>query len=284
MGTHLVRKRIPVLVAMSLLCLARPGLANQPPGPMVSLPEIAILPLMVLLSLVGGAYTVRKRLGRKRIPYLWLGVVLVMFFSFTNEGLGWMTAMVFAVIAVYRGVCMVVWGMQAKSSGHEHLSGIRPARLTLAGGTLILIASVLATTATAFVGYWPMESFSIEAVERFAAHQLAYAEEQSQEPGRPKYHELVRGDNDWVLSLGRLRRGTYKFELGEDGESFTLFVLPQETFPFYPFNLLTSQPSMRVDETGAIRMIRVQEPDIYCPADAPMVLRVYASDPSRPDR
>ncbi len=38
-----------------------------------------------------------------------------------------------------------------------------------------------------------MESASIQSVERFVAHQFAYAEEQNQEHSKPRFHELVGG-------------------------------------------------------------------------------------------
>jgi len=68
-----------------------------------------------------------------------------------------------------------------------------------------------------------------------------------------------------------------KIEFSQDHQSFAVYLLPKQ-LPFFPFNYLTSQPSYRGDQTGRIRMIRVNRKDHLCPDDAPVVMRVGTAE------
>ena len=52
-----------------LLALGAPGLAlaNQPPGPHTLLGEVSILPVMMLLTLLGGGYALGRLRGKSRL-------------------------------------------------------------------------------------------------------------------------------------------------------------------------------------------------------------------------
>lgn len=123
-----------VIVALALILLtAGPAAANDPPGPQTVLAEILILPLMMLLSLAGGAYAILEVLSqgkKKRWGAIgrWGGTILVILFSFAHEGFGFMVAVIFAIVAVRRGVQMLWWGMRARPAGPRlaHLQTATP--------------------------------------------------------------------------------------------------------------------------------------------------------------
>lgn len=139
------------LFALALVFLtAGPAAANNPPGPQTALAEILILPLMMILSMAGGAYGIlevlspRKK-GRWGAIGRWGGVILLILFSFTNEMLGLMVVLFFTIAAVGRGLQMLRWGMRARSAGPRpaHLETANPRRLIPAGGLLVVITLVL---------------------------------------------------------------------------------------------------------------------------------------------
>ncbi len=59
-------KKILLFLMLGILMGVKPAFANQPPGPMVSLPMILILPVMILLTLIGGGYGIRRRLADQK--------------------------------------------------------------------------------------------------------------------------------------------------------------------------------------------------------------------------
>ena len=63
-------------------------------GPMVSLPEIALLPIMALLTWLGGGSRIRHAAGRRRRGFL-IGAIAMILFSGMHEGFGWIVAMLF---------------------------------------------------------------------------------------------------------------------------------------------------------------------------------------------
>ncbi len=43
-----------------------------------------------------------------------------------------------------------------------------------------------------------------------------------------------------------------RIEYSQDAKHFTVYMLPTERVPFFPFNYMTSQPFYWADETGRI--------------------------------
>ncbi|MGC4117069.1 MAG: hypothetical protein QM765_21410 [Myxococcales bacterium] len=65
-------------------------------------------------------------------------------------------------------------------------------------------------------------------------------------------------------------------EVAPDKRTFVLDLRPRR-FPFFPYNLLVSQPTYRVDETGRIRAERVHS-EKTCSPDAPVVGEVASGE------
>ena len=61
-GRSMRMRRCLGLAGLLVLLLARTAEANQPPGPHLLLAEVALLPLLLLLSGIGGAYAVLRAL------------------------------------------------------------------------------------------------------------------------------------------------------------------------------------------------------------------------------
>jgi hypothetical protein len=256
--------------------------SNQPPGPQVLLSEALILPVMMLLSLAGGAYAIRERLrgerpSRRGILFI-LGAVLAILISAAHEGLGAVVALVFGIIALKRGGDMLLWGVGAclKKGKDTEPAGANPVRLIPAGVFLVLITLFLMGMSAAFVGYWPGidQNRRERALVEFIASETARMRLDGESKEIPSF---TPGDGDIVDEFFDPSRDVVDVIRSEDGEGFVVYVLPGR-FPFFPYNYLTSQPSYRGDETGEIRMIRVHDSDRRCPADAPVVLKVTEED------
>ena len=264
---------------MITLFAASPALANQPPGPQVILAEVLILPVMMLLSLAGGAYAIRERLregqSSKRGIFLILGAILAILVSAAHEGLGAIVALVFGIIALKRGGDMLFWGIGAcRRRGKEVEATVaNPVRLIPSGVMLILITLFLMGMTAAFLGYWPGidQSRRERALVEYMAHEMARIR-LDVDGGETTSHVPLPGD-DVIDEYFDVSRDVVEITRDERGEGFIVYVLPGR-FPFFPYNYLTSQPSYRGDETGEIRMIRVHDSEHLCPADAPVVLKV----------
>ena len=72
-GKSMRMRRCLGLAGLLVLLLAQAAEANQPPGPHLLLAEVALLPLVLLLSGIGGAYAVlRARTAFPMFPYNYL--------------------------------------------------------------------------------------------------------------------------------------------------------------------------------------------------------------------
>jgi len=266
-------------VFLITLFAASPALANQPPGPQVILAEVLILPVMMLLSLAGGAYAIRERLregqSSKRGIFLILGAILAILVSAAHEGLGAIVALIFGIIALKRGGDMLFWGIGAcrRKEREAEMTAANPVRLIPSGVMLILITVFLMGMTAAFVGYWPGidQSRRERALVEYMAHEMARIR-LDVDGGETTSHVPLPGD-DVIDEYFDVSRDVVEITRDERGEGFIVYVLPGR-FPFFPYNYLTSQPSYRGDETGEIRMIRVHDSEHLCPADAPVVLKV----------
>ncbi|MGD8381486.1 MAG: hypothetical protein PVJ11_05015 [Syntrophobacterales bacterium] len=279
-------KKVLFITLFISLLSASPAVANNPPGPHIMLAEISILPIMIFLSLAGGAYAVLARLAGKQSYsvkfFAVAGAVLAIFFSGMSEGLGALVALIFMCIAVFRGFCMLNWGFVSLRSTKkpEHLVNAKPYRLIPSGVLLVCVSFFLGGMGAAFVAYWPNyvkeDSSKVETLRQLAAYHLAYAEVEQTVSGQMRFPNL--NEDYRVFGSYSGDRSKFRSDYSEDGKHFTIYMLPWHRFPFFPYNYLTSQPSYRADETGQIRMAHVHKGDQICPADAPVVMKVGNED------
>jgi hypothetical protein len=279
-------KKVLFVTLFISLFSAGPAVANNPPGPHIMLAEVSILPLMIILSLAGGAYAVLARLAGKRSYsvnfFAVAGAVLAIFFSGISEGLGALVALIFMCFAVFRGFCMLIWGFVALRSTKksEHLIHAKPYRLIPAGALLVCVSLFLGGMGASFVAYSPNyiqeDSSKVETLRQLAAYHLAYAEVEQTLSGRRRFPNLNEDYRIFGNYSGDLSK--FRSDYTQDGKHFTIYMLPWHRFPFFPYNYLTSQPSYRADENGEIRMAQVHKGDQICPANAPVVMKVGNED------
>ncbi len=273
-------------VAACILASAPNAYANQPPGPMLILSEVLILPLMILLSMAGGAYVLlEQKTPKQRRLGSWARGLLAVFailLSGAQEGLGLIVAMIFGAIALWRAGQMLVWGIRARGAAApapvEGERRPRPARLLVGGAALAAITLFLMGQALAFVGYWPTYSGGqrLQQLQRFTAHQMAYAE---REESRTRIRQFRQMADEELRAYGfpALSGPMFRIEYGSDRRSFAAYLTPRD-FPFFPYNYLTALPSYRADQSGQIRMVHVHWPDTPCPPDAPVVMTIGQED------
>jgi hypothetical protein len=275
--------RMGCLVLSLILLTVGPAAANQPPGPQALVAEILMLPLMVLLSMAGGAYAVLHALQPKRKARSVLTVaaaVLAILASATSGGISLVMAAIFAALALQRGVQMVWWGLRARSAGSKppHLVQASPRRLLPAGAALIVITTFLTGMALCFAAYWPVgEGVRQKVFREFVAYQVAVGRQEQAKTGRVRYRRIESQTSDRASCPIRLPAGA-RVEYAPDMTGFTLLLPPKTRFPLFPYNYLTSQPSYRADGTGQIRMIEVHDRDTICPSDGPVVARVSEAE------
>lgn len=285
----MIKKVIFPLTFLLTLMAVQPAMANQTSGPYVLLSELLILPVMVVLTLMGGGYLIMNRLrpekSRARKFLFIIGMVVVFLVSGMHEAVSVGIAFIFGIIALRRGFRMISWGREARpvNNAPGHLRQANPWRLIPAGGLLIASTIFLIGMAIAFFGYFPeMALEDKEAVlKKFVAHQLAYARLAKSERGEIRYHKITNNDPEYQNFFDNSpffhQHHTVHFNYSADEKYFTVYVLPVG-FPLFPYNYLTPRPSYRADETGQIRMIRVHKQNVLCPPDAPVVREVQEED------
>jgi hypothetical protein len=271
-------KHFFVIVAVVLAC-ATPAMANQPPGPGVSLPQILILPLMALFTALGGGYSI-LRSERKYTFGKWIAIVVLFIFGFTHEGASLLVTCLFGAVAIHRGVRMIKWGLKPMASGTEPSSGVPGWRLICAGAILSVVALYLMGSAVVFVNYWPdiYQRGQVSQLKRLLASEIAYGRAQKEQTGETRFYSIKPGDDSEWYTRELLRHGNVRVDFNPDEKHFTVYLLPYSKFPPWPYRFWTKQNSYRADETGQIRMILVQRRDEVCPADAPVVMKVEEED------
>jgi hypothetical protein len=280
--------RISMMIgaALAVAGIAAVAEANQPPGPQLLLAEVSLLPLMILLSLAGGAYAVLRAVrpaARRRALLRGGGAVLAILLSGASEGIAFVVAGIFGILAMQRGGQMVRWGLQARVPHDRpaHLAGASPRRLLSAGAVLLVLTAFLLGLGLAFVGYWPGgEGPRQQALRQFVAYQLAVAQEEQARTGRPRFRPIETTRPAQSTCPVNLPAGS-RVEYAPDERGFTVLMLPKTSFPFFPYNYLTSQPSSRADESGKIRMISAHDRSTVCPAEAPVVAQVSEAEVER---
>jgi hypothetical protein len=150
----------------------------------------------------------------------------------------------------------------------------------------MVVTTMLLGMVVAFAGYQPMsEGIRQRALREFVAYQLAVARQAQAKTGRARFRrmEAPGPQESKCAAVFRLPRGS-RVEYSPDDTGFTVLLLPQTPFPFFPYNHLTSQPSYRADGTGQIRMIEVHDRNTACPADGPVVAQVSEEEIDRAQR
>ncbi len=254
------------------LAWTKPAWANQPPGPHMLLSEVLILPLMMLLTVLGGGYALMRAKGVKHTRWAVVAAVVAIFLTGINEGFSAMLMLIFGPYALVRGVRLILWGVGALRPPEKravHLAHASPGRLIGAGSLTCLATVALVGMNFAFVGWWPGEGFVEKGLKRMVASTLVEGNERKDASGSSLYQPP---------EIGILRRNFHdEFKLAPGGKSFQLWVWP-DRMPFFPYNYLVTLPSFYADQTGQIRMIRVHKNGQRCPPDAPVYYRVRPED------
>ncbi len=270
------------IAVILMLGAPQPALANMPPAPAQGMLAVVLIPLiMIMLSLVGGGYVVLNRLGKKESPSkVVIGIVGAILASLLFGFLGnFLAGLYFGINALQRGFKMISWGLRARVSREtpEHLKQANRWRLIPAGVLLIPVTLLLMGMPLASMNEPVVRYFLARIVPEFVAYQLAYAEFTETRTGDRRFHTIQRDDPEFCDFFRRACRGSQiDVEYGTDGKSFTVYVVPDHKFQFFPYNYLTSHPSFRADETGQIRMMYVRNRE-RCPPDAPVVMKVDES-------
>ena len=299
-----MKKSLFLVTLFLVLAQARPVLANNPPGGGVILSEVLILPIMILLTVIGGGYGVLRQLRGKPLRFAGriVGAILCILVSFCNEGYATLLAIIFGFISLARSAKMIAWGFKSLSRREipDYLKKANPWRLIPAGTVLALVTVFLVGQALAFLDYWPPGEGPLE---RFVAFELAYSRLEESRTGQARFIR-PSGEEDLYSFLFKnvflyvprypgeppsLEICSFHFwgthgslpphvEFGKDDQSFTIYVRPLAKFPFFPYDYLTSQPSFRADETGKIRMVMTHSNATLCPPDAPVVTQVTEAE------
>ena len=270
-------KRIVLMAISGVLLSTGTALANNPPSGQTFLAMISILPLIIIFSMLGGAYTVLEQLVPNGFSkgFFISGIAVALIFSMMHEGFALIAAVLFGIYAIVRSFMMLGWGLTALTRGEKpvHLTGARPWRLISCSMGLMIITVFLVGLSIVFTGslvreykYRNLE----EALQNFVSYQIAYAREHKAQTGRSGFDKAAR---DVYLKAYPHARVEYS----PDDQKFTV-VVPPEDVPVFPYNYMTAIPSYRADETGRIRMIRVRSKNHLCPADAPVIMQVEAQD------
>lgn len=280
----MIFKRILFMVFAFVTTVATPALANQPPGPHQLLAEVLILPIMALLTAIGGGYAILRRTQKKKPSRVlnFLAAVLIIFFSFINAGLAMLVVLMFSLLALVRGIQMLYWGLRVRISRTQpaHLTDAKAGRLILAGTALVLAALFLVGMTAAFLNpYSYIDYLKEDRLKNFVAYQLAYAQLEKEKTGDIKFHHIT-DESAAPYGIGEfVTDGRYnvKIEFKDADKHFTALV-PPLFMPIFPYNYMTSAPSYRADESGQIRMVRVRHRNQLCPPDAPVVMKVSAGE------
>jgi hypothetical protein len=270
------------LIAAFVLGSVTPVMANQPPGPGVSLPQTLMLPLMALFTALGGAYSILRAEKKSRFGKAgkWLAIVVLFVFGFTHEGASLLVTCLFGAVALHRGVRMVRWGLKPPAPAAVPSPGVPGWRLISAGTMMSLVALYLMGSAVVFVNYWPdiYQRLQVTQLKRLLASEIAYGRKQKEQTGETRFYRIKPGDDSEWYTQELLHHGNVRLDFNPDEKHFTIYLLPYSKFPPSPYRFWTKQGSYRADETGQIRMVWAGRADEVCPADAPVVMKVEEED------
>lgn len=258
--------------------LAVAARANQPPGPQAVAGELGALLLLMGCTALAGGYAIERarRGGRPRRWPLALGAAAVVA-SAMHEGQAALVCVGIIALALLRAVRLVGWALQAGTpAAPPHLAEARRGRLLAGAALLVVLVVPLASAGVAFAGYYPADELR-ERLLRAVAAQLLRDGLDAADAAGPLHDALP------VEKLRAALGGGVELELAPDRRDFTLRVWPT-SFPPWPYRLLVSSPSYHVDASGQLRAIRVNEPGVRCPPDAPVVGLIEPAAPGSPRR
>jgi hypothetical protein len=278
------RIRRTVLVLGSLL-LPGVALANQPPAFQLAMATMIALPLMMMLTLLGGGYAVMREKGQRRsLVFTFVAAVVAILFAATHESAAVMVLFFFTLIAVARGCTMLWWGLRLRIGG-----SVRGYRL-MAGGLCVAFAGItLLAFSAGFHAWRPNVAEVEEELQKLVAYQQLVAQQNRAKHTVPLYEQPVGGGDmlrfeGWTSRLlpagfegskSSTRQFETEFVLGPGGDSFEVRIWPRR------IPLGQSLPSFYADETGELRMLRVHDAHQRCPKNAPVYYKVTETDRRR---
>jgi len=268
------------------------ALANNPPGPHLSLPLFLILPVMILCTHIAGAYPLLKNGERWKSAGRIFGAFLLTLMSLTHEGFAMLFLLIFGFIALTRVIRLLGFALFHKKE--------YPSRKRLFGGAFLLAVVILffGGAVVAFSQY-PGGVSMYHQVRKKGQYEkmkeLMLLQYQSRETGRDEGRKVYIPPEDqkireiFAAQINKLEvthvtapslhiiirplrsRSVFHYRLGynDDRSDFYIDMIPR--LPFFPYNLLVSEPSYIADSSGKIRMQRVQWPDTFCPLTADVV-------------
>jgi hypothetical protein len=281
MGAYVSMKKISLMTFILVMVSDGLALANSGASPQSLLAVAAILPFMIILTLLGGGYAVLREIrgGRswKRV-FAVIAAVFAILCSAAFGGLPALLGLIFSIIALQRGLRMITWGLRSLRGNElpDYLKKARSWRLIPSGGALVLVTLFLMGMIATYTGYsWKMalDNWRVARLKEVVTHRLACAKLEN--PGAAT-HGIERDPVD-LLRENVTSDYNVLLDSGEGGNSFRIYLTPTR-MPFFPYNYMEPRPSYFADETGKIRMIRVRWAGTLCPPDAPVVIQVSEND------
>ena len=123
------RRTQRIVLVLGSLLLPGVALANQPPAFQLAMSTLIALPMMMVLTLLGGGYAVMRE--RENGPRRWtllpgfLAALVAIVFAATHESAAVMVLFVFTLIAVARGCMMLWWGLRLRVPFRKRPSLVR---------------------------------------------------------------------------------------------------------------------------------------------------------------
>lgn len=277
------------LSGLLVFASASPALANNPPGPMLMLAEVASALLLVGCSLIGGYYSVSPRPDKSSSSATCCKIALVItvfLLSGTHEGWPLIITLVISGIAVVRSLKMFFLGIQQlRQAQSDSLQHAVTWRLFFAGTVLLASAIFFFGMAVAFqssfvgTGSNYAEERRTERFKKFVTYQMAYAQLAEQETGRTRFHRPSKHEPYlWRFKYEFSEEQSFRLQVTFDDDKGKFSAFLPAMLPFFPYNYLTSAPAYRGNEAGEIRMIRMQDTLQEFPPDAPVVMRISAEE------
>jgi hypothetical protein len=245
-------RRLFILVFAAIATLVpAAAYANNPPVPQALLGEALLAIALVTLTAVGGYYALleRKKPKRSGVGLVVIGLAMVVISLMAESCMALMT-LIFAAVAMTRGVRMIAWSAEARRPVEPREPAperARATRLLLAGVLLVTLTAVLTSWVLALTG-WSMRTWRDpeiqDEIKKMVGYQLRYGETYRQQHGVVRFEPLDIGsipgrfvftDGDFNFpSHGREDEWDAQFLPGPSGRTFHVFVIPQG-FPFFPY-------------------------------------------------
>ncbi|MDD3626949.1 MAG: hypothetical protein PHV06_06480, partial [bacterium] len=155
--------------------------ANQPPGPFLALPVVSVIPMVIILTWIGGGFIIIKENREKKSTFAKysdsviasVGFVFLFFGAIAFEGMALIALFVFSIFALYRGGAMISWGIREKNAN--------PNRLVITGILIIIFTLFFVYMGYSFAvfysgGFFEKEEPTIFKFENLASWESAVVE------------------------------------------------------------------------------------------------------------